>query len=187
MTTRLLSIDRILCVLLGLLLIAAGLWPVLDYFTDILPSVAFAQLHTQPWWPWALGAVAVLGGIGGVALCVANLTPRRFNSVASPSSSLQGDIELRLAGITTGVAESLAQETGLHKVTRVLRRHRGQAIMEFDITADADTDLPRVLGIIQRADEDLAAALPGIQAQRRYRLHSTKTSSTAGTATGIKD
>ena len=100
MSRKLATFDRILLGLLGIILIALGVWPILIHF-----NVEFAKylalwvdhdtwksLADNDWWVWALAGGSALLLILGLWIVVANLRHRRFNNVESASSDDKGSI-----------------------------------------------------------------------------------------------
>ena len=101
MSRKLATFDRILLGLLGIILIALGVWPILIHFNVEFAKYlalwvdhdAWKTLADNDWWVWALAGGSALLLIVGLWLVVANLRHRRFNYGESAKSNYQGSIK----------------------------------------------------------------------------------------------
>lgn len=179
MSKRLAGILRTLFIILGLVLIALGVWPVLLHF-DVGPIVEltrwvdhgiWAALPTHAWWPWALGAAAVLCTILAFWIIVATFKVHRINKVSSEASNDDGSIALQMNPIIGGIASFMENPEGVEKVERRVAWDRGHQQATFVIQAKPETPFADLVALAEQTERDFRAAFPDSDLETVYKLH----------------
>ncbi len=174
--------DRFIFILLGIILVALGSWPILLHF-DVnfarhlelwVNHDAWATVPEQGWWPWALGGIAAVALIAGVWLIVANVRVRRINEVTSGASDDKGSIALQMAPLAAGMAASLQEHDFISEVDRKVAVDRGQPQLTLTITASPETPLVTLRQLVEETEADFRAAFPDSKLHTVYRVHYSK-------------
>ena len=185
MSKKLAAVDRALLAILGILLIAWGVWPILihfdvsfaTYLASWVDHDTWAGLPGQSWWPFALGLATIICALTGLWLVISNLRHHRFNSMPSEESNEEGAITTEMPAIAGAVADTLADIEGVEKVSRLVAYDRSRPTLQYEVLADPDTPLLRIKDAIEVNDSDFRAAFPGMDVDTRYKVHFTKVQS----------
>ena len=121
MSKGLAAFDRIILFLLGLVLLASGLLPILMHFNvDFANEAArwvdhdtWGNLAQQPWFFSLLIGLTIVSALLGLWFIIANSRPRHFNRVDSPASNEDGDIRMQMSNLSGGIASSMEVSPGL--------------------------------------------------------------------------
>ena len=185
MSKALRGIDRTIFILLGLLLIVLGVWPVLMYFNvefanylaEWVQHDVWAGLPEQSWYIYALIATGVLALFFGIWMAIANVRTHRFNSVESAVSDDDGSVKTLFNSAAQGIAQSLAKQPGIESAkSKVVVLEKQQSII-FTVLAKATTELSEVRRLIEETDSDFHSAFPDADIQTVYNLHFDKVGS----------
>ena len=182
MSKTLAGVDRLILALLGIVLIALGVWPILIHFNVEFATYlakwvdhdTWACLPEQSWWVYALAAATVVMALVGLWLIIANLRQRRFNTVHSDASNEDGSIKTSMNAIAGAVADTLATVDGVEKVSRLVAYDRARPTLQYEILADPETPILRIKDAIEVNDQDFRAAFPDADVDTTYKVHFTK-------------
>lgn len=182
MSRKLATFDRILLGLLGIVLIALGVWPILIHFNVEFAKYlalwvdhdAWKSLADNDWWVWALAGGSALLLILGLWIVVANLRHRRFNYVESASSNDKGSITTSMNAIAGAVAQDLDGVKGVDHVERLVAYDRARPTLQYTVTANPDTPVERLTGAVETNERDFRAAFPDADLDTIYKLQFSK-------------
>ena len=180
MRRSVLGLDRVLAILLGLILLVAGLgaiawysgglrrlWP--EFPRRISTDGASDVLNTD-WWPWAGGAAGALAVLLGIWWLLAHLPRRGAGTLVLPGSGKAGRLLADPAGIATTAAEVLADTPGIRSVHGRVIRDRGKLIVGLTGTIDPRGDLKEVVAAIDAVATDLRAVVGRDDIRARIQL-----------------
>lgn len=179
MSKAIITVDRLLVLLAALGLIFLGVWSILFYIdnpyarelAEYRNSRIWLSASKQPWFDWALGAIAVVAFIIGIWLIVANLRRRRIRTVASETASTdQGQISFNVSHIASAVASNLESCPKVTKVNSLTAFDRGRKSMEFTIHAAADVNVTSLRSQCAQAERDIRAAVGDADIDTSYRI-----------------
>lgn len=179
MSKSLAGVLRTLFALLGLVLIALGLWPVLiqlkvggaEYLAAWIDHDYWATVPAQAWWPWALGAGAAACAALGLWLIIAPLRVRKINHMESAASNNDGKITLLLTPMMKGISAALRQHPQIVGAEHQLAFDRGRPQLTLTVTASPEFSWTDNVGLLEQLDRDLDAAFPDIEVDRVYKLY----------------
>lgn len=179
MSKTLAGVDRLILALLGIVLIALGVWPILIHFNVEFATYlakwvdhdTWAGLPHQSWWAYALGAATIVLALLGLWLIISNLRHHRFNTVHSDASDEDGAIKTSMTAIAGAVADTLAQVEGVEKVSRLVAYDRARPTLQYQVLADPDTPLLRIKDAIEVNDQDFRVAFPDADLDTTYKVH----------------
>lgn len=182
MSKKLATFDRILLGLLGIILIALGVWPILinfnvefaEYLAEWVDHDTWRTLGENSWWVWVLAGASALLLIIGLWLIVVNLRHRRFNNVESAASNEEGAISASMNAIATAVAKDLDALEGVDRVERLVAYDRARPTLQYTVVANPDTPLERLTNAVETNERDFREAFPDADLDTSYKLHFTK-------------
>jgi len=178
MTRTLAGLDRLLALLLGLVLLVAGIAAIVwkggwyHQAPRTLTAPWLSSATTASWWPWAAG----IGGIVLILLAlrwlVAHLPHRRAASVKLAGSDHTGNLTADLKAVAAAAATSLADTPGVRSTSGTAITDRGQLTLTLTATLEPTANLATVAAAAERTCAQLAAALPdpNIAAQVHLRV-----------------
>jgi len=180
MRRSVLGLDRVLAVLLGLILLVAGLgaaawyngnlrrlWP---RFPRQVSTDQAADLLNSSWWPWASGAAGALAVLLGLWWLLAHLPRRGVGPLVLPGSGRPGRLLADPAGIAATAAEVLADTPGLRSAHGKVIRDRGTIVVALTGTIDPRGDLHEVVAAIDAVATDLRSVLGRDDVRARIQL-----------------
>ncbi|MDO5032362.1 alkaline shock response membrane anchor protein AmaP [Corynebacterium sp.] len=182
MSKTLAGLDRTLLAVLGLLLIAGGLWPILAYF-DVpfaesaakwINHDAWGRVPQAGWWAYALAGATLLIAVSGLWLIISNLKHNRFSTVESAASNKEGTISTDMAAIAGAIAQTLEQLDGVDKVKTLVAYDRARPTLQYVLTANPDTPMQEIVERIESNEHSFRAAFPDADLDTVYKLHYTK-------------
>lgn len=173
---------RFIFFILGVVLIALGVWPILIHFGVGFAVEAerwvdrgvWASVPDQPWWLWALIGIAVVSAVVGLWLIISSLRVKHFNKLKSEASTEDGDIINALSPITSGIAQHLEAQPGVEDASRSVAYDRGEPTVTFTVVADPDAAVPQLRALLEQTERDFREALPDVDVATRYKLHFSK-------------
>jgi len=148
MSRSMVAVDRFVALVMGIALIAAGVFAVLWWrgaFPEA-PSLDLAGVRgtlDQPWWPWVAGLVGALGVVLGLRWMLGHLPDRGVGLLKLPGSSSQGRLSADAGSVATAAADVLEGVPGIRSSSGRVLRERGQVAAAADQVA---SDLASVLG-----------------------------------------
>lgn len=183
------SVDRTSTAVVGLALIALGAgavaWERGEFPGRERLDAAFVDTAIDAgWWPWALGAAAIVLVLLGLWWLLAHLPRRSVGTVAFASSAdadVDGRLSVDLGTAARSAAKSLAAHDGVVSATGRSVSDRGQRVVEITATLDPTvTSLDKVAGAAAQTREDVVTSLDGTPAAVRILLQCGKSRKQAG-------
>lgn len=148
MTQTTWTIDRIATIVVGLLLIAVGVfgiiwrldvWAALPHESDT-SSVA-QWLTSTGWWPWAAGLAGVVLILLALRWLWAHLPGRGVGDLNLPGTGPQGRLRFNAKSAASAAADVLASLPSVQSARGTVKRDRGQLIVDLKVTADPHVSL----------------------------------------------
>lgn len=177
------SVDRTSTAVVGLALIALGggaiAWERGKFPGRERIDAAFVDTAIGAgWWPWALGAAAIVLVLLGLWWLLAHLPRRSIGTVAFASTAdpdVDGRLSVDLSTAARSAAKSLAAHDGVVSATGRSVSDRGQRVVEITATLDpAATSLDRVADAAAQTRTDILTSLEGTPAAVRILLQCGK-------------
>ncbi|MBC3186056.1 alkaline shock response membrane anchor protein AmaP [Corynebacterium sp. zg-331] len=179
MSRALSAVDRIILVFFGLLGLLGGAWGIASWLrveqvsrvNRRIDASVFSTVQDSPWFTAALWITMILGVILGLWWIAANLRRRGFNRLRSEASTAHGSIDISLVRVASAVGEDLSEVPGVTRVRHRVAMERSRPTITWMIRGEAITDLLELREAIERNEEDLRAALPGIDVDSVYKIN----------------
>jgi hypothetical protein len=177
------SVDRTSTAVVGLALIALGggaiAWERGQFPGRERLDAAFVDTAVDAgWWPWALGAAAIVLVLLGLWWLLAHLPRRSVGTVAFASTAdadVDGRLSVDLGTAARSAAKSLAAHEGVVSATGRSVSDRGQRVVEITATLDpAVTSLDKVASAAAQTRNDIVTSLDGTPAAVRILLQCGK-------------
>lgn len=175
------SVDRTSTAVLGLALVAAGGAAVAWERGEIADGRALTAPFTENlqdagWWPWALGAAAIVLILIGLRWLLAHLPRRSIGSIALSNSGSDGRLTVDLGTAARSAAQTLADRPGIVSASGRSVSDRGQRTIEITATLDPTaTTLDEVSEAAASTRQDVLNALDGTPTSVRVLLQCGKT------------
>lgn len=178
MSRLVIAVDRAIALVVGLLLVALGAATVVWWNGSIagwplqLGAGPVIRASTQPWWPWAAGAVGVVLVLVGLRWAAGHVPRRRVSHVKLPGSSAQGRLTAQVGPVGGLAADVFGQTPGVRSARGSIRHDRGQVLATIDATIEPGADLGQVAAAADRVSADLRRVLErdDMRAQVRLRV-----------------
>lgn len=180
MRRSVLGLDRVAAVLLGLVLLTAGiviagwyngtlrhLWPAVP---KKLSTAGAGDVFSTGWWPWAAGAAGALAVLLGLWWLISHLPRRGVGLLVLPGSGKTGRLLVDPAGTAATAAEILADTPGIRSASGKVLRDRGELVVALTGVIDPRADLAEVVAATDAVATDLQAVLGRDDARARIRL-----------------
>lgn len=175
MTRLAVTVDRLVALLVGLVLVVLGVGAVvwqLDLVTQ-LPSKVDApwaqDLPDQAWWPWALGAAAILLVLVALRWFGAHAPSRKLATHPLPGSGPEGRLRIDLDALASAAADQLAEAPSVRSAKGSALGGKGSGALEVTATVDSRADLGHVRSAIADVGQQLDRATGGA-VPARYRV-----------------
>ena len=177
------SLDRTSTAVVGLALIALGggaiAWERGKFPGRERIDAAFVDTTVDAgWWPWALGAAAIVLVLVGLWWLLAHLPRRSVGTVAFAStadSDVDGRLSVDLTTAAKSAAKSLAAHEGVVSASGRSVSDRGERVVEITATLDpAVTSLDTVSAAAAQTRNDIVTSLDGTPAAVRILLQCGK-------------
>lgn len=175
MSRALAGLDRVIIALIGLLLLAVGVWavafaadvPAAHRIGDWYDPVALESFLGSRWYPVALVALAVVLIVLVPWWIVANLRPRAFNRMTAGGAD-RGTITVATTKVADATADTLKNLEQVKSVQRTTRMDRRRPTMTWTVVADPRINLPKLTEGIEQAERDVRGALPDLDVDTRF-------------------
>lgn len=177
------SLDRTSTAVVGLALIALGggaiAWQRGKFPGRERIDATFVDTTIDAgWWPWALGAAAIVLVLLGLWWLLAHLPRRSVGTVAfasTPDSEVDGRLSVDLTTAAKSAAKSLADHPGVVSASGRSVSDRGERVVEISATLDpAATSLDAVSAAAAQTRNDIVTSLDGTPAAVRILLQCGK-------------
>lgn len=168
--------DRIVSFVVGLLLLAAGVFTVLVYYrvdfaADLLDRVDLSQVDniiSNQWYPALLIATTVLCVLLGLWLITANSRPYSASRLGT-GATVGGPIQVSVKAVLDAAAQSLESNPGIESVDTSAKQLNNRIRADIKLLLAAGTTPAQVAPLLAQMDQDLLDA--GVKVDTRYRLH----------------
>jgi hypothetical protein len=186
---RTIAVDRLACAVTGVALVAVGL-AAAAWERGYLPVAADSAL-TIPnldgvldtmWWPYALGAVALILIIIGIRWLITHRPGQTADAVPLTGSTDTAVLTVDLTSAAVAAAAGLAGRADVISASGRCRADRGQRVIELDVKVDARADLAHLSGALENTRGELSSALAGVPFSSRILLSVARSSGTARVA-----
>lgn len=180
MTKTLSAIDRVLVFLLGALLIAAGLIPVLLYwnvpyasaYVARLDRSGFSTLPDAAWFPYALVAGLLLTLAAGAWIVLANVRSRTFSyRRVTPAVADHGETVFNVQRLAQAACDYLETSPAVTRATQSVAMVGSRPTVTFTVTTDPELSLPDATRVVEAADRDFTAACGAMDIDTVFKLH----------------
>lgn len=176
MSRRMSAIDRLVVLVVGLLVLAGGvyalLWafevPLANQLGEYYDGAALESFFTSQWYALALFGLALVSAAIGVSLLIANFRRHSFRSVSSSAGADVGHISVSTTRLAATIGEQLQRNPDVTSVRTTQRTDRGRPTITWAVNAHPDVRMPQLLEEIEQAESDLRLALPGVDVDSRY-------------------
>jgi len=161
MSRAVIAWNRVVTLLLGLLLIAAGAAAVLWWLGTFprwpsqLRTTTVSDWANQPWWPWAVGAVGVVLFLLGLRWLASHLPNRGVSHIKLPGSTSHGKLDAHVRPIANTAADVFAATPGVRSAHGTIQQERGQLIAKIRATIEQQADLAVIAAAADRVSSDL--------------------------------
>lgn len=176
MTRRLLTVDRVVGLLVGLALIAVALltldwrYRVVGTYGSILQTNGVQSTLGTSWWPWVFAAVALVLGLIALAWILAHLRRRGPGDVRMSASNENGRLEVDMRAVASAAAEYLGSIAPLVDVRGTTRTYGGCTVLELSGHVDPGADAHAITEGARTCTEHVTMAFPDERVECRVLL-----------------
>ncbi|MCF4005885.1 alkaline shock response membrane anchor protein AmaP [Corynebacterium uropygiale] len=180
MNRGLAAADRIIVFLVGLLILAGGVWvtalrfncPPAQELGKRVDTKLIAGIPGESWYLYLLIGILVVSIIIGLWLIIANIRPHGFNRVRSSASAPEGTIGLTMGKIADAVGESIERQVPrVESVSQKVSVDRNRPTVRWTITAHPGVRLEQLRSVLEQSERDFREAIRDVDVDTTYRLH----------------
>lgn len=180
MTKTLSFFNRLVTFLLGLLLIAAALVPIAEYWDIPYLSDAVVQIDRsrllnltgQEWYVTALIVTSVILGLLGLWILLANIRSRAFSQRNIVPADLEhGDTTINVQRVADAACDVLRTLDEVQGATSRVAMVGKRPTATFTITANPSYPFEDAVRVIEAADEDFRLANHTMEIDTVWKLH----------------
>jgi len=158
------ALDRAALVVVGLVLIAAGLalgwwWSGDSLFPSTLRTAPARELIAMSWWGAASAIVGVLLVLLGLRWIFAHLDSQQVSRLHLSGSGSRGKLDVSAAKVASAAADALAATIGVRSAHGRVVRDRGQLVARLSALVEPECDLSLVAGRADQVSAQLGQAL----------------------------
>ncbi|MEH3153786.1 MAG: hypothetical protein PGN29_00040 [Gordonia paraffinivorans] len=173
------GVNRLITFLLGVVFIVVGAvaiaWELkIQQVRDQLDKIDlswFDRTPDQSWWLYVLIGIAVVGILVGLLLLGMNSRPRRTGPVVLPGSDESGTLSVNPSKIAAAVADDLERHRLVTSTRSRAVDDRKRKMLEITVEADSNRDFAEIVEVVGKAEQQVAAALPGSEIRPRFQIH----------------
>ncbi|MHA2788039.1 hypothetical protein ACXZ66_02675 [Corynebacterium sp. S7] len=178
MTHTLSFFDRLVTLIAGAILVAAGLVPIglyfdIPYLSPWLHSINFGvltSLHESSWYPWALGIIAFVLVVIGLSMLGTNLRGRGF-SRSDVRDDDSGKTTVHLARMASAMGDYMKESEPVTGVDTSVAMVKKRPTITFTVAADPHADLRTLVTLIENVEADFRDAVEDLDIDTVYKLH----------------
>lgn len=159
------ALDRVVTAVLGVAFIAAGVLVLGWYYTwwsgmpDVIDNETALRITNTSWWPWTLAAAAVVLLLLGLRWLLAHTPGRRVSELRLPGSGSGGRLEVDASSAVKAACSELQERSDVRSAQGVVRRDRGQLLIDIRATLEPRTDLRQIAGAVDDTATTLVESL----------------------------
>ncbi|MEP6526851.1 MAG: hypothetical protein ABJA86_06770 [Nocardioidaceae bacterium] len=162
------TLDRLATLVVGLALIAAGalavawrfdLWGALPEQTDTSQT---ADATATGWWPWALGVAGVILVLVGLRWLWSHMPERGVGDLNLLGTGDQGRLRFNATAAASTAAEVFCSRPSVRSAKGIVKRDRGQLVVDLRVTVDPDADL----GVVAKDSDQIVADLTHVMGRK---------------------
>lgn len=172
-------IDRVIAALLGLALLALGIWgltavfgiePLATWASGVDPG-AGVRMSRADWYGGALVATVLVFVLAALWLIGLNLSRRTAGATVDESSGDAGEVRFHVGDVATAVGKHIATHDGVRRA-RARTRMKGDApAITVIVETEYDADLHMIYRLCEDSERDLRAAVPVDGLRIRFLVH----------------
>lgn len=175
--------NRLITFLLGLLLIAAALVPIAEYWEIPYLSEGVRQLNRerltnltyQDWYTTALIAATALLGILGLWILLANIRSRAFsNRQIVPADPAHGETVINVQRVSDAACDALQSLDEVNNASSRVAMVGKRPTATFTVTANPAYSLEEAVRVLEAADQDFRMANHTMEIDTVWKLHLDK-------------
>ncbi|NIZ93341.1 hypothetical protein [Kineococcus rubinsiae] len=180
MSRSVVGLDRVLTLLAGLLVVAAGAavaawgggWLVQVWAAAprTLQLRTASDAFSASWWPWAAGAAGVVAALLALWWLLAHVPRNRVGDLPLRGSGRGGRLALDPSGAAATAADVLAATPGVRSASSRVVRERGSLVVDVSATVEPTADLTAVVVAADAVTADLRQVLGRDDTRARVRL-----------------
>ncbi len=184
MSTKLAGFERFIFFILGVALLALGvfgvtLWLDIPEANDLadqinLTAVEGVEQHTG--YEVALWVTAILGVLLGLWFLIANLRRRSFNKVPSDASNEDGTIDLSISQIASAVSSWIEKYPRVESVSHKVAMDRKRPTVTWRVDAQPTADVAGLKQYLEETETDFRHAVQNVDVDTRFLIHFDKVS-----------
>jgi hypothetical protein len=180
MSRATLALDRLVALILGLVLIFAGVaaaaWGTerVGLFPDALDLGPVAEAADKSWWPWATGVGGAVLVLLGLRWLFSHVPRSGAGPIRLPGTDRTGRLTAETGPVATAAAAAFAETPGIRSVRGRIMRDRGQTLVRLVATVDPAADLAAVGAAADNIAADLRTALGREDIRCRVHLHTAR-------------
>ncbi len=166
MTRKLVRLDRCVVLLVGLVLVGAGLAAVdwrLGYVVDVpgaLSTTSVQDVLTTGWWPWAFAVAGVVLGLLGLWWAAAHLRREGPTTLRSHASDESGRVEIDVRSVAGAAAAHLAALAPVVGARGTTRTYGSTTLVELRGRVDPAADVDVLTWAAEACSAHVADAFP---------------------------
>ncbi|PRY13031.1 hypothetical protein [Kineococcus rhizosphaerae] len=177
MSRRVLGLDRVVAVLLGLVLLAGGAAAVVwaagwlrQWWPGAPARLAVADVTKESWFAAAAAVAAVVLAVLALWWLLAHVPRRSVGTLSLPGSGPGGQSRLTASGPVDAAAEEFALTPGVRSASGRTISDRGELLVEFRAVVEPTADLRTVAAASQEVSAQLRQVLGRDDVRGRVRL-----------------
>lgn len=171
MSRATIALDRLVVLVLGLLLVAAGAATLLWWYgpVDALPAPLrpsgpiqldrVQSMLTETWFPWVAALVGLALVLLGSWWLLAHVPQRGVGDLRLPGSGSTGQLRAQAKQVAAAAADQLEATPGIRSASGSIQHERGQLVAKLGALVEPDADLAAVSRACDRVSAELATVL----------------------------